>query len=127
MVPMIWSWHIMMEVTVATADLTDRSCDAPVRGQSISISGDMSLVRDFAISLNPRGSTFSCAPGSSSSGGASFGELPGEAELESPLRAHCYSTRWCLAGAMVVVVPLEVSQGGGKTPHGGHRMRWMDF
>ena len=93
MAPMVWSWHIMVEVTVATVDPTVRSGDALVRGLSISISGDLSLVRDLVISLNPRGNALTWAPGSSSSWGASSGELPGKAELESPLRASCSSIR----------------------------------
>ena len=32
-----------------------------------------------------------------------------------------------LAGAVVTAVTLQVSQGGGNTPHGGCQMRWMDF
>ena len=75
MVPVVWSWYIVVEVTVATVDPADRSGDAPVRGQSISISGGPPLVRDLAISLNPGGSTFSWAPESSSPWCAGSGEL----------------------------------------------------
>ena len=82
---------------MATTDPTNRSGDALVTGQSISISGDSPLVRDLVISLNPGGSAFGWAPGSSSSWGASSGELPDEAELELPLRASCSFIRWCQA------------------------------
>ena len=85
---------MVVEVTVATVDPAHRSCVALVRGQSTSISGDSPVVRDLAISWNPRGGTFGLAPRSSSSWGAGSGDLPGEAELEVPLRAHCSSSRW---------------------------------
>ena len=97
MVPMVWSWHMVVKVTVATTDPTDRPCDTPVRGQSTSISGDLPVVRDLAISWNPGGSTFGLPPRSSSSWGASSRELAGEAELEVSLRACCSSSRRCHA------------------------------
>ena len=93
MVPMVWSWHMVVEITVATADSADSSCDALVGGQSTSILADLPAVRDLAISWNPGGSTFSLAPRSSSSQGASSQELPDEAELKGPLRA-CWSSSW---------------------------------
>ena len=54
---MVWSWHMVVEVTVATADPADRSCDALVRGQLTSISRDLSVVRNLVISWNLRGGT----------------------------------------------------------------------
>ena len=86
--------HMVVEVTVATVDPINRSCDALVRGQSTSISGDSPAVRDLAISWNPGGGTFSLAPVSSSSWSAGSRKLPGKAELEVPLRAHCSSSSW---------------------------------
>ena len=82
MAPMVWSWHMVVEITVATADSVDSSCD--IGGQSTSILGDLPVVRYLAVSWNPR---------SSSSWGASSGELADEAELEVSLRAHCSSSR----------------------------------
>ena len=93
MAPMVWSWHMVVEETVAIADPADRPCDAPVRGQTTSISGCLPAVRDLLISWNPRGSTFGLASGSSSSQGASSGELPDKAVLEVPMRACCSSSR----------------------------------
>ena len=87
MATVVWSWHTPVEVTVATADPAMRPDDAPVKGQLIPISGGLLLLRDLAISVNPRGSTFSWVPGSSSMWHASSKELQGETELESPLRA----------------------------------------
>ena len=93
MVPMVWSLHMVVEVTVATAHPTNRPCDAQIRGQSTSISGDWPVVRDLMISWNPGGGIFGLTSGSLSSQGASSGELPGEAKLEVPLRTHCSSSR----------------------------------
>ena len=52
MAPMVWSWHTPVEVKVATVDPVNRPGDATVRGQLISISRGLSLVRDLVISLN---------------------------------------------------------------------------
>ena len=53
---MVWFWHMVVEITVATADSVDSCCD--IGGQSTSIVGDLPAVRDPAISWNPGGSTF---------------------------------------------------------------------
>ena len=102
-----------------------------LRGQSTSISGDLPVIRDLVISCNPGGDTFSLAPRSSSSWGAGSEELPGKAELEVSLRAHCSSSRrhWALllTGATVAAAPSQVSWVGGNIPHRGHHMRWMYF
>ena len=120
MAPMVWSWHTpVVEVTVATADpVTDRSGDATVRGQLMFISGDLPLVRDLAISLNPGGSTFMVGlQGLLLSWHAGSGEVQGKAELESPSEGPLFfyqvvSSSLLTRAAVVAVVPPEVSQVG---------------
>ena len=91
------SSHMVAEMTVATAGSTGCSCATPDPGWSISILGGSSMVRDLAISLNPRGGTLSLASGSSPSWAASSGELPDEVEQEISLRSCHSSSRKCQA------------------------------
>ena len=53
MASMVWSWHTVVEIKVATVGSMDSSCDAPLWELSSSILGDLPAVRDLAISWNP--------------------------------------------------------------------------
>ena len=128
---MVWSWHMVVEITVATADSTNSSCDVLVGGQSTSISQDLPAVRDLAISWNSGASTFGLAPRSSSSGVLALGSfqtrmslkdlwgpavLPlGGAKLFSADWSYsCSSTIWGLPGCRAY-------------SHRGHCTRQMHF
>ena len=88
MVPVIWSWHTAVEITIATAGYTSSSCTALVWGLSSPSLG-------FACSQGP--CYFVGSQRSSPSWGAGSGECPDEMELEITIRAHHSSSIRCLA------------------------------